>query len=148
MATQTTRYGASHNSVRSQINFFRRDPDTTDAVAQIEARAFELAEILFVGGELPKANIKNFITNFKEGRLVLASSLCNGTSATKSTTQSNFAIEAAKFNPELCALPQRKRRKVLTAHSVTGFWETVPVFVAANRTPREDGTLPVGYGVF
>ena len=140
-------YTGSRTSVRAQIEFFRSDPYAKSGDVQIRARALELAEVFYVGGELSKENIGKFITLFKDGRLVAANDLC--AKANKAGgTQHDCAVEVAKFGTsDFCAPRPRPDRCYLRPQPATGFWQTSPLFVAAAVTPLEDGGVPVGCGL-
>ena len=142
-----TMYTGSRSSVRAQIEFFRFDPCARTDTVQIRARALELAEVFYVGGELSKENVGKFITLFKDGRLVAANNLCTETNRAGGT-QHDYSVEVAKFGtPSFCAARPRPARFYLRPQPATGFWQTSPLFVAAPVTPLEDGGVPVGCGL-
>lgn len=138
-------YTVSRDSVRNQVDFFRLDPE--NKAAGVRARGLELAEVLYVGGELSRPNIKKFIALFNEGRLVAANNLCSKVEGQKGT-QLEFAVEVANFRRTgMCTAEPRAARQYRPAQSATGFWETSPLFASSGITPGEDGSVPVGYGV-
>lgn len=133
--------------MRAQIEFFRADPHARADGVQVRARALELAEVFYVGGELSKENIGKFITLLEGGRLVAANNLCTETDRAGGT-QHDYSVEVAKFStPSFCAVRPRSARCYLRPQPATGFWQTSPLFLAAPVTPSEDGGVPVGGGL-
>lgn len=154
-AAATKKFSVSHESVRRQIEFFRADPETESPQIRARARALEVAETLFVAGDLPGEKVGRFVALFGDTRIVESGDLCvrqclpnpEGAAPGKSRTQAEFGIEVAGFSAERCVPPARKRRKYVAPAPATGFWQTTPLFATAPRPPRQEAGPPVGYGL-
>lgn len=155
MAAAPKKFSASHESVRRQIEFFRADPETESPQIRARAQALEVAETLFVAGDLPAEKVGRFVALFGDTRIVESGDLCvrqdppnlKGTAPGKSGSQAEFAVEVAGFSAERCAPPARKRRKHVLPVAATGFWQTTPLFATMPRPPRQEAGPPVGYGL-
>jgi len=118
--------------------------------ANILPEALELAEVFFVGGDLPQERIREFVELFSQKKLVDSGHLCNTTPGA-AQTQGDFGKAVAKLCSagEEWAVPARKKRRVSPPLEATGFWQTEPVFIKARKEwPFGRGpAVPVGGGV-
>ncbi len=149
-------YASSQQQTATQIQFFRREPETADPVELRIAAGCELAESAFVGGELPETCVGDFIANFVSNRLEAAERLVRGSGASNSAQPRHrfnlilardapltLGIAAPGFSAGAAPRPHRTYR---TPAKPTGFWENVPAFIA-HRPAARNGTVPVGYGL-